>query len=74
MRKVIALIMTLCMILVLCACGQQTAPAAESTAAAENKAANTTGAYNIWCATSRQSTSITVRSNLAVKRQRRIWA
>ena len=48
MRKVIALIMTLCMILVLCACGQQTAPAAESTAAAENKAANTTGAYNIW--------------------------
>lgn len=48
MRKVIALIMTLCMIFVLCACGQQTAPAAESTAAAENKAANTTGAYNIW--------------------------
>ena len=48
MRKVIALVMTLCMILVLCACGQQTAPAVESTVAAENKAANTTGAYNIW--------------------------
>ena len=48
MRKVIVLVMTLCMILVLCACGQQTAPAVESTVAAENKAANTTGAYNIW--------------------------
>lgn len=47
-KKIIALVMVLCMILVLCACGQQTSPAAESTATAENEAVNTSGAYNIW--------------------------